>query len=209
MTTFADDFNRTANPLASPWSANNLGGSTAKLRCSSSAGAAFGQTSAYCSQYVDGVAFTADEEIWAQATTLGVSGPTEIFGLYGRLNGAGASTVTGYNLEIDADGSFKLIRMRNFSTYDALTTFTHAFAAGNWAKLRISGTNPVRLEAFWSSDGVNWTSLGTYDDSAATRLQTGTKVGLEINTSTPRIDNFNAADYVAPSARDDGFFPFI
>lgn len=210
MTTFADDFNRTSNPLASPWSTTDIAGSTARLRCTSATGQCFASQTGYCHQYVNGSTFTIDEEIWLQIPVLGNTGTNEICALYGRLNGAGATSVTGYEMSVLGNGTLTLFRVESWATQTQLVALSHALAAGNWVKFRIVGTNPVVLEAYWSADGVTWTYVGGYNDSAVNRNQAGSKVGLEIQGTAPRIDSFNAADYVAAGvSATDKFFDFI
>jgi len=209
MATFSDDLLRVENPLSTlGWANVAIDGGINKLR--SNAGAFSTNTADYGSEYVSGVSFTADQEVSAQVATIGNTGGAEICALFARLANPGGSSVSGYELEVDQGGAMKVYRIQNWATQTQIITSSHALAAGNWVKLRVTGTNPVVITIFWSSDGVNWTQVATFNDSAATRVQTGSRVGLEVLKNAPRIKNFFATDYPpAGPVRNDEFFAFI
>lgn len=105
-----------------------------------------------------------------------------------------------YDLDLGSNtGQFRLWKSVA-GTFTQVATFTGpsiANATEFELKLKVTGTNPVVLEGF-----VNGVSVGTFNDSAADRLQTGTPGFGVFRTSG------NNAAYVTSFSVDDLFTTF-
>ena len=101
------------------------------------------------------------------------------------VSGGMGSNPSGYALRLQR-GSTDAIQIQRWSNGSATflkgTSIT-PIAAGSWLALMVDATT---VEAFRSSDGTNWVSLGSVADTTYTGQLAG---GVETNGSTTRIDN--------------------
>ena len=95
------------------------------------------------------------------------------------------SSPSGYALRLQR-GTTDLLQVQRWNAGAATTlksVSASPIAAGSWLALMVDATG---VEAFRSTDGATWVSLGSSTDTTLTGTFSG---GVETNSSTTRIDN--------------------
>ncbi len=102
------------------------------------------------------------------------------------------SSPSGYALRLQRGGT-DLLQVQRWNAGAATTlksTSVSPIATGSWLALMVDATG---VEAFRSTDGTSWVSLGSSTDTTLTGAFSG---GVETNSTTTRIDNVG---YGAPT----------
>lgn len=149
-----------------------------------------------------------DTESYATVNTIGVTGSNEIFGLGARMLNIGLSTVSGYMLEVHADGSVSFLRWNSSTTEISIGTgnvsaISQTLTAGSSLGLTVTGTTSPVLTAWFKPAAGSWQSFGTATDNFSvtppasnTPYRGSGQIGMEINGTAPRIDDFSGGTVI-------------
>ncbi len=176
-----DDFNRAnAGSLGAAYTADFMAAGYASHdivsnQCKADAGA-------FSADYRNDENFGPDVEVFATLIAMPSSGA---FRLYARLGSVGTASCFGYELEIDATGSY-LVRMDDPLNRVTIANLGVAFAAGNKAKLECQGST-IRA---YRDTGSGFTQIGSVAD--ATYGAAGRIGILTQNDTGVIIDDLNA-----------------
>lgn len=212
-TSVLDNFTRAdANPTSNPMSGGDswgqkaiAGGSTTnRLKIVSNQVQAAPSGTAFASDY-DTTSYGPDSEVYCDVVSIGGWGTTnEILSMYARVVNPGLTTCTGYEVEIDANGTWNVQNMASNSIFTSLGTKTQVIAAGDSVGMKITGTGAtVTIELWYKASGGSWTSLGTITDSGTAgntlRRTAAGSIGIEIHHAAgnvPILDNFGGGTVV-------------
>lgn len=117
----------------------------------------------------------------------------------------GLSTVDYYQFTWTEGTGWRLFRVvNNGYTQLGSTVASPALAAGDWIGIEAASAVPsVKVRGLHKTGGV-WSEIIAFEDTNASRPQAAGKCGLEVTSTTARLDNFHAGTIQVPSIRNQG-----
>jgi hypothetical protein len=208
-----DDFNRAnASPMAGNWSGPTYSGDQPLDLISNAAG---GSSVNFFDSYWNPASYT-ESEVYAELTAVPASGAVAY--MHCRIQSPNTAGMDCYELVLTKAAGTDTVdvnRVINASATNLAST-AQEVSAGDWLGLVVTGTGAtVTLQAWYSTDGVNWTQIGSdISDSNAARITAAGRIGLGVQDATARWDNFGGGEHSetpppAPSTivvRHPGFY---
>lgn len=140
-----------------------------------------------------------DVEAYCTLVALDTQNPGSYMRLFARCqNPTSATTRSQYQINVKADGNWRIERVKNNATATILGTYTQAISVND--KIGISIIGQVITAWWWDASDSTWHVVGTYTDDSVDKITAAGKVGLILEgRSTEQLitlDDFGGGTYV-------------